>query len=160
MDGFPRRKSQAEALENILKPNELEAVILLDLPESILIDRIKGKDINFDYFDYFDYSYYNLDRWIHQPSGRTYSYSFSPPKTRGFDDITGESLIQRQDDLMESFLIRMDNYKENLEQITDFYSKRGILYTFTGNNSKEIYDKIIFQLNPKYQEIPKTLQIN
>ena len=54
----------------------------------------------------------------------------------------------------------MNNYKENLEQITDFYSKRGILYTFTGNNSKEIYDKIIFQMKPKYQELSKIVQLN
>lgn len=43
LDGFPRRKSQAEALEKILDPNELELVILLDLPESVLLERITGK---------------------------------------------------------------------------------------------------------------------
>lgn len=157
LDGFPRRKSQAEALEQILKPNELETVILLDLPESILIERIIG---NVKIF-LFVYSYVCfLDRWIHKPSGRTYSYSFSPPKTRGIDDITREPLIQRQDDLIDSFMVRMEAYKEHLEQIAEYYAERGILYTFTGINSKEIYDKIISQMQPKIQEIPKIVQIN
>ena len=48
LDGFPRRRSQAEALENILKPVLLEAVLLLDLPESILLERITGIVIVFE----------------------------------------------------------------------------------------------------------------
>ncbi len=152
LDGFPRRKSQAEALETILKTNQLEAVILLDLPESVLLERITGKfDLLSDFIIF-------IDRWIHQPSGRTYSYSFSPPKTRGLDDLTGETLIQRKDDLLESFINRMAHYKEHLDSIIDFYSDRGILYSFNGNNSKEIYDKIISKLAPESEK--KAVLIN
>ena len=54
----------------------------------------------------------------------------------------------------------MKNYKEHIDQIVDFYSKKGILYAFNGNNSKEIYEKIIAQMQPKFQESQKLVQIN
>lgn len=151
LDGFPRRKSQAEALDTILrrKESELEAVILLNLPDDILLDRITGKLSGI-------YLWFTccLDRWIHAASGRTYSYSYCPPKVKGLDDLTGEPLIQRPDDLSDSFNIRMHNYKSNLDPILDYYIEKGILHMFTGDNSKEIYSKIIekFTFNLKLAE--------
>lgn len=152
LDGFPRRKSQAEALDTILRRNEseLEAVILLNLPEDILLERITGKIKRILHTNIFC-----LDRWIHVASGRTYSYSYSPPKVKGLDDLTGEPLIQRLDDLSDSFNTRMLNYRNNLNPILEHYNQKGILHMFTGDNSEEIYSKIIskFTFNLKLAEM-------
>ena len=155
MDGFPRRKSQAEALDRILRASgtELEAVILLNLSEDVLLERITGnRDRDCKIYIYHNRNHtisFTLDRWIHPSSGRTYSYSFSPPKVKGFDDITGEALIRRRDDFLDSFKNRFHNYKMNLNSILEYYNDKGmknrggILHMFTGENSSEIYSKII-----------------
>lgn len=50
-------------------------------------------------------------RWIHPASGRVYNYSYKPPKVKGFDDETGEPLVQREDDKPESVLKRLQKYE-------------------------------------------------
>lgn len=97
-------------------------------------------------------SYY-LDRWIHPASGRTYSSSFSPPKTLYLDDLTGEPLIRRQDDLLESFKIRLNQYEEHIDDIRSFYRKAGILYEFSGDSSKEFYTQILAKMTGTKFEI-------
>lgn len=94
----------------------------------------------------------SLDRWIHPSSGRTYSYSFSPPKVKGLDDFTSEPLIKRQDDVLDSFRNRMYQYKHNLNPILEHYNDKGILHTFSGENSKEIYYKIIQKFTSKREQ--------
>jgi adenylate kinase family enzyme len=72
LDGFPRTVSQAEALDSRI---DVDMALNLIVPVEDIVDRISS-------------------RWVHQGSGRTYSYSFNPPKVHGKDDITGEPLSQ------------------------------------------------------------------
>ena len=76
LDGFPRTLHQAESLTH---SERLDTVIHLDVPFQTIIDRIR-------------------ERWVHLPSGRIYHNTFNPPQTPGKDDITGEELVQREDD--------------------------------------------------------------
>jgi nucleoside-triphosphate--adenylate kinase len=79
--GFPRTLAQAEKLDAHLEEIgvPLDLVLNLDVPESIILGRI-------------------TDRWIHEPSGRTYNLKYNPPKKTGVDDVTGDSLVKREDD--------------------------------------------------------------
>ncbi|KAJ3018510.1 UNVERIFIED_CONTAM: hypothetical protein HDU68_011130 [Siphonaria sp. JEL0065] len=81
LDGFPRTVDQAQWLCSSLKSfsRDTDAVVNLDVPESVILKRIE-------------------DRWIHAPSGRTYNMSFNPPIVAGLDDVTGEPLSKRADD--------------------------------------------------------------
>jgi nucleoside-triphosphate--adenylate kinase len=88
LDGFPRTVVQAQALEEVV---HVDLVINLDVPTETIVDRI-------------------ADRWIHPASGRIYSYSYKPPKEHGKDDVTGEPLIQRDDDKPECVRARLDLY--------------------------------------------------
>ena len=88
LDGFPRNIQQAEALEQV---TQIDYVVNLDVPTETIVERI-------------------ADRWIHPSSGRVYSYSYKPPKRAGFDDMTGEPLVQRDDDKPDSVRTRLAAY--------------------------------------------------
>lgn len=88
LDGFPRNIQQAIALDNV---THIDYVVNLDVPTETIVERI-------------------ADRWIHPASGRLYSYSYKPPKTIGVDDITGEPLVQREDDKPNSVRTRLAAY--------------------------------------------------
>lgn len=88
LDGFPRNLKQAEALEKVA---HIDHVVNLNIPTETIVERI-------------------ADRWIHPPSGRIYSYSYKPPKVEGLDDVTGEPLVQRDDDKPESVRTRLTAY--------------------------------------------------
>lgn len=82
LDGFPRTLGQAQMLDDQLDNKQqkpLKLVVNLDVPEDVILDRI-------------------LQRWTHPASGRIYNLSFNPPKVAGKDDVTGEPLVQRDDD--------------------------------------------------------------
>lgn len=87
-DGFPRTIHQAKALDAVVNVN---LVINLDIPRETIVERIS-------------------DRWIHPASGRDYSYSYKPPKVKGKDDITGDPLVQRDDDKPSSVRNRLALY--------------------------------------------------
>jgi len=120
LDGFPRTLEQAEALEDV---THIDVVVNLDIPTETIVDRI-------------------ADRWIHPASGRVYSYSYRPPKTRGVDDETGEPLVQRDDDKPESVRKRLQAYDEVTSPLVRFYEDRGVLKTFQGTKSDVIYPKV------------------
>lgn len=79
LDGFPRTIGQGQLLDKQLESNSINLVINLDVPDSIILDRIQ-------------------QRWIHEKSGRVYNLGYNPPKVAGKDDVTGEALTQRDDD--------------------------------------------------------------
>jgi len=120
LDGFPRTVSQAEHLEEVV---HVDLVINLDIPTDIIVERI-------------------ADRWIHPASGRIYSYSYKPPRKPGFDDITGEPLVQRPDDQPEKVRSRLQQYEEATAPLVDFYAKNGVLQTFHGTMSDVIYPEV------------------
>ncbi|RTZ58146.1 MAG: adenylate kinase, partial [Gammaproteobacteria bacterium] len=101
-DGFPRTIPQAEALKDA--GVAIDAVVEIDVPDEEIIKRMSG-------------------RRVHQPSGRTYHVVFNPPKVEGKDDVTGEDLIQRDDDQEETVKERLKIYHDQTEPLIEFYSK-------------------------------------
>jgi len=101
-DGFPRTIPQAEAMKEA--DIDIDAVVEIDVPDEEIIKRMSG-------------------RRVHLPSGRTYHVVFNPPKVEGKDDVTGEDLIQRDDDQEETVKERLRVYHDQTEPLIDFYSK-------------------------------------
>lgn len=120
LDGFPRNIQQAQALENV---THIDHVVNLDVPTETIVSRI-------------------ADRWIHPASGRVYSYSYKPPKKVGLDDITGEPLVQRNDDKPESVRTRLEAYDKMTAPLVDFYKSKGVLQTFSGTESDVLYLRV------------------
>jgi adenylate kinase len=100
-DGFPRTIPQADALKSA--GVKLDYVVEIEVPEEDIIERMSG-------------------RRVHQPSGRSYHVRFNPPKTEGRDDVTGEELIQRDDDREETVRNRLSVYREQTRPLVDYYS--------------------------------------
>jgi len=101
-DGFPRTIPQAEAMREA--GIEIDAVVEIDVPDEEIIQRMSG-------------------RRVHLPSGRTYHVVFNPPKVEGKDDVTGEDLIQRDDDREDTVKERLRVYHDQTEPLIEFYSK-------------------------------------
>jgi adenylate kinase len=101
-DGFPRTIPQAESLKEAGVP--IDAVVEIDVPDDEIIKRMSG-------------------RRVHLASGRTYHVIYNPPKTEGKDDVTGEALIQRDDDHEETVKARLKVYHDQTEPLISFYSK-------------------------------------
>jgi len=101
-DGFPRTIPQADALKN--EKIKLDFVIELDVPEEVIIERISG-------------------RRVHPASGRTYHVNFNPPKNADTDDLTGEALVQRDDDKEETVRERLEVYKNQTQPLVQYYSE-------------------------------------
>jgi adenylate kinase len=100
LDGFPRTLTQAQALKQ--DQVKIDVVIELAVPEAILIERFSG-------------------RRIHEPSGRTYHIQHNPPQIPNQDDITGEPLIQREDDRADIVQKRLTVYHQQTQPVLDFY---------------------------------------
>ncbi|HWQ39606.1 MAG TPA: adenylate kinase [Burkholderiales bacterium] len=101
-DGFPRTIPQAEAMKNA--GVHLDYVIEIDVDDAEIIRRLSG-------------------RRVHPASGRTYHLLFNPPKVDGRDDVTGEPLVQRDDDKEETIRRRLDVYHSQTRPLVDYYSK-------------------------------------
>jgi len=100
-DGFPRTVVQAEALKAEKVP--VDAVVEIDVEDAEIIRRMSG-------------------RRVHLASGRTYHLVFNPPKVEGKDDVTGEALIQRDDDQEETVRKRLAVYHDQTEPLIDYYT--------------------------------------
>lgn len=120
LDGFPRTKTQAEELQRVAK---LDMAINLDVPPEVIVERIRG-------------------RWTHLPSGRVYNTEFNPPRNPGIDDVTGEPLVQRDDDKPEVVLKRLQTYAKNVGPVLEYYRALNILHEFHGKESNEIWPRI------------------
>jgi adenylate kinase len=101
-DGFPRTIPQAESMKSSQVP--LEHVVEIAVPDETIVERMSG-------------------RWVHLPSGRTYHTRFNPPKVAGKDDLTGEALVQREDDKVETVKKRLGVYHQQTEPLVNYYSK-------------------------------------
>lgn len=100
-DGFPRTIPQAEAMK--AAGVKLDYVLEIDVPFEAIIERMSG-------------------RRSHPASGRTYHVKFNPPKAEGKDDVTGEALIQRDDDKEETVKKRLEVYAAQTRPLVDYYS--------------------------------------
>ncbi len=101
-DGFPRTIPQAEAMKHAAVA--IDYVLEIAVPDADIIDRMSG-------------------RRVHLSSGRTYHVRFNPPKAEGRDDVTGEPLIQRDDDKEETVRKRLEVYHAQTSVLVDYYSK-------------------------------------
>ena len=101
-DGFPRTIPQAEAIKaaGVL----LDTVLQIDVADEEIVERMSG-------------------RRVHLPSGRTYHVRFNPPKVAGKDDVTGEALIQRDDDSRETVLKRLEVYHAQTRPLVEYYTQ-------------------------------------
>ena len=100
-DGFPRTIPQAQAMKDAGVP--IDYVLEIDVPFDAIIDRMSG-------------------RRVHPASGRTYHVKFNPPKVSGKDDVTGEALIQRDDDKEETVRKRLQVYNDQTRPLVEYYS--------------------------------------
>ncbi len=100
-DGFPRTVPQADAMKRAHVA--IDRVLEITVPDSEIVERITG-------------------RRVHPGSGRVYHIHFNPPKREGFDDVTGEALIQRDDDLEETVRKRLEVYHDQTKVLIGYYS--------------------------------------
>src|SRR6185295_8929631 len=100
-DGFPRTIPQAEAMRKA--GVAIDYVLEIDVPDEEIVQRMSG-------------------RRVHPASGRTYHVKFNPPKAQGKDDITGEALIQRDDDKEETVRKRLEVYQAQTRPLVEYYS--------------------------------------
>jgi adenylate kinase len=101
-DGFPRTIPQAQALRD--SGVAIDYVLEIDVPDAAIVERMSG-------------------RRTHAPSGRSYHVKFNPPKVPGKDDVTGEDLVQRDDDREDTVRKRLEVYQAQTRPLVDYYQK-------------------------------------
>lgn len=128
LDGFPRTAPQAERLDALLPPN---FVVHLQTPTDILLKRIAG-------------------RWVHEPSGRVYNVGFNAPRVPGRDDVTGERLVQREDDSEEVWKERLRKFDQDSGPLLEWYEREGVLWRVEGETSDEISPKLFGEFEKRF----------
>ena len=101
LDGFPRTIPQAQAIKDA--GIEIDFVVEIEVADSAIIKRMSG-------------------RRVHLPSGRTYHLEFNPPKVEGKDDVTGEELVQRPDDVEDTVIKRLVVYHDQTQPLVEYYN--------------------------------------
>lgn len=130
-DGYPRTLVQVKALETMLQArnSEISVVLYFKCSEKTLKYRVCG-------------------RLVHRPSGRVYHKINKPPKVEGRDDVTGEELVQREDDNETSLVIRLNNFYSQTQPLLDYFREQAILNTFDSNReAAEVKDEIVRLFN-------------
>jgi len=100
-DGFPRTVPQADAMKDV--GVTIDYVLEIDVPDAAIVERMSG-------------------RRVHSASGRTYHIKYNPPKINGLDDLTGEPLIQREDDKEETVARRLAVYHAQTKVLVSYYN--------------------------------------
>lgn len=103
LDGFPRTLAQAKALAQV-DDVDIDYVIAMQVAPEIIVKRLSG-------------------RRVHLKSGRVYHVTFNPPQKAGVDDLTGEPLVQRDDDAVETIRHRLEVYQQQTEPLVDYYRR-------------------------------------
>jgi len=99
-DGFPRTLLQAQAMKDM--GIQIDFVVEIEVPDSEIIKRMSG-------------------RRVHPASGRTYHVEFNPPRVAGKDDLTGEDLVQRPDDVEDTVIKRLTVYHDQTQPLVEYY---------------------------------------
>jgi adenylate kinase len=126
LDGFPRTRAQAEALEDQLRSlgRRVTAVLLLDVSDEEVVRRLSG-------------------RRMCVKGGHNYHVEFDPPKHEGVCDQDGSRLIQRDDDKPEVIENRLRVYHEKTKPVTDYYDEQGLLRRIDGTREpSDVHDHI------------------
>ena len=117
LDGFPRTTTQADALRD--EAVKIDYVIEIDVPDEEIIERMSG-------------------RLVHSASGRIYHRIYNPPKVAGKDDMSGDALVQREDDREETVRQRLAVYRQQTRPLIDYYYRWGQ----SGDTSAPAYHSI------------------
>lgn len=124
LDGFPRTKVQAEALQQLLGPKGLDAAVDIDVPTEVVVDRISG-------------------RRVCMTCGATYSVN-APPKVDWTCDKDGGDVVQREDDTPEAVRRRLDLYERNTRPLLDYYEGLELLVTVDGDGDPDaVFGRIL-----------------
>jgi len=129
LDGYPRTVEQAEFLDESLKENggrSISHIVELKVPDEALKERILG-------------------RLIHEPSGRSYHVTFSPPKEEMKDDVTGEPLVKRGDDNEDSLGKRLEAFHAQTAPVVEHYVKnrKECVFPIDANcDTDEVWDRV------------------
>jgi len=134
LDGFPRTVAQAKALDEMLGENHISHVLNLKVDFKLLEERITG-------------------RRIHRASGRSYHIKFNPPKKKGYDDVTGELLIQRGDDTAEVLKKRLEKFRSESIPVLEYYKSHQLSWGICDidantNNRETVWSNIHSALQP------------
>lgn len=115
LDGFPRNRAQAQALDEALTKRGamVDRAVSIDVPPEELLDRMSG-------------------RWVCRESGHVYNERTNPPRAAGRCDLDGSELIQREDDKAETIRARLALTLASLAEVSDHYAARGILQSVDG----------------------------
>ena len=125
-DGFPRTIAQAEALDEMLnrKGLKLDAVILFDVPDEVVVERLSG-------------------RRVCPGCGAVYHMKFNPPKKDEICDRCGTELIQREDDREEVVRNRLEVYRKQTAPLVEYYKRKGILIRLDASGDiEEVYQEL------------------
>ena len=121
LDGYPRNLDQAEYLS---EQTALDHVVFLDVPESVLVDRLTGRRVCDD-------------------CGATYHVDFDPPADAGVCDECGGEIVQREDDTEETVRERLRVYEEETAPVVDHYRETGVLAEVSGEGSPDdVFDRL------------------
>jgi adenylate kinase len=132
LDGYPRNRSQAEALDRVLQDrgDTITAVVHLAVPRTVLIERLSG-------------------RLVCPQCGATYHRVFAPPRLEGRCDRCGAALVQRTDDTPEAIARRLDTYEQQTAPLLEYYHERGLVLDINGNQPiDEVTSAILSALEP------------
>jgi adenylate kinase len=115
LDGFPRTRSQAEALDRALgiRGTAVDAALLVEVPADELLQRLTG-------------------RWLCSAAGHTYHETAYPPRVAGVCDIDGSALVQRDDDRPEVVQARLEKQLSALADVVEHYRTAGVLQVVDG----------------------------
>jgi adenylate kinase len=125
LDGFPRTPGQADALDEVLRElgRPLSAVLLIDVPDDVLVERISGRRLC--------------------PDGHVYHVKYDPPAREGICDVDGKPLMQREDDKPETVRKRLEVYHRETEPLVERYEGQGLLHRVDGTKSPdEVHDQL------------------
>jgi adenylate kinase len=120
MDGFPRTRAQAVALDETLGALDRDVVVVLDIrvPDDVLVERLSG-------------------RWICRTCQTPYNVNTRPPKVEGVCDLDGGELYQRDDDTSDAVRHRLEVYARDTAPVASYYADHGSLVTIDGNQSAD-----------------------
>lgn len=120
LDGYPRTTDQAEALAGMLADLglSLDAVVKIDVPDSLLVERAEG-------------------RRVCRNCGATYHVKFNPPAVPGVCDKCGGELYQRSDDTADKLQVRLNEYHQQTAPVLEYYQSKGLVKTVDGDQPME-----------------------